>query len=261
MTNRGHLASRLRYISYPMSQKDLTVESRSVRGKVAARQMRRAGKLPAVIYGHGETPVSVSVDAKEFSDLISHSGVHVMLNLKGAANESAVIKKIERHPVKGIPATVDFQRVSLNERIHAKVAIVLENEPHDVKTGDGLLVQSLHEIDIEALPAEMPEQITIDISHLVLDGPAIHISEITVPAGIIVLTPGDEAIAAVNKPKKVDLDAPMDEADAAVEAEGQAKAEEAAAENTVATEEPTVAEPVAEVEPSPEAVALETKGE
>ncbi|RYG68198.1 50S ribosomal protein L25 [bacterium] len=243
-----------------MSQKELTVESRSGSGKVAARQLRRAGKLPAVIYGHGETPVQLTVDAKAFSDLIAHSGTHVLLNLKGAANESAVIKKIERHPVKGIPATIDFQRVSLNERIHAKVAIILENEPLDVKTGDGLLVQSLHEIDIEALPAEMPEHITVDISHLVLDGPAVHIGEITVPAGITVLTPGDEAIAAVNKPKKVDIDAPLDEADAAIEAEGLAKAEEAAAENTVATEE-VVAEPVAEVEISPEAAALESKGE
>jgi large subunit ribosomal protein L25 len=245
-----------------MSQKELNVESRTLRGKVAARQLRRAGKLPAVIYGHGEAPITLSVDAKEFSDLIAHSGVHVLLNLKGASNESAVIKKIDRHPVKGIPATIDFQRVSINERISAKVAIVLENEPLDVKTGDGLLVQSLHEIEISALPAEMPEHITVDISHLTLDGPAIHISEITVPAGITILTTGDEAIAAVNKPKKVDLDAPMDEADAEIEAEGLAKAEDAAADNAAVAEEPAAQAPAEEeVTISPEAAALESKGE
>lgn len=217
-----------------MAQKELSVEARSSRGKVASRQLRRAGKLPAVIYGHGEEPTLLSVNTKDFVDLISHSGVHILLNLKGASNESAVIKKIERHPVKGIPATVDFQRVSANERVTARVNLVLENEPLDVKTGSGLLVQSLHEIEISALPGEMPEHISVDISNLVLDGPAIHVGEITVPSGVTVLTGPDEAIAAVNKPKKVDLDAPLDEADAAVEAEGQAKAEEAAASNTVA---------------------------
>jgi large subunit ribosomal protein L25 len=241
------LALGLRYISYPMSQKVLNVESRTKHGKVAARQMRRAGKLPAVIYGHGETPVTLSVNTKEFSDLIAHSGVHVLLTLEGASTETAIIKKIERHPVKGTPATVDFQRVSLTERVTTKVTIVLENEPLDVKTGDGLLVQSLHEIEISAPSAEVPEHITVDISGLVLDGPAIHVSEITVPAGVQVLTHGEEAIAAVNKPKKVDIDAPLDEADAAIEAEGQAKAEEAAAENTVVVEA-TEAEPTAEAE-------------
>ena len=105
-----------------MSQKELLTESREPRGKVAARQMRRAGKLPAVLYGHGQDPISLSVNAKEFSDLIAHSGTHMLLNLKGASNETAVIKKIERHPVKGIPATIDFLRVSANERITAKVA-------------------------------------------------------------------------------------------------------------------------------------------
>ena len=224
-----------------MSQKELSVAPRSTSGKVAARQMRRAGQLPAVIYGHGETPVSLSVNAKEFSDLLAHHGLHSLLVLKGESNETAIIKKIERHPVKGIPATIDFQRVSRDEKITAKIALVLENEPLDVKTGDGLLVQSLHEIEISALPGEIPESISVDISHLVLNGPAVHISEITVPAGVTILTNGEEAIAAVNTPKKVDLDAPMDEEDAAIEAEGQHKAEEAAASNA---ENATVAEEV-----------------
>ncbi len=224
-----------------MSQQELNVESRQTGGKVAARQLRRAGKLPAVLYGHGETPVHLSVGAKEFSDLLSHHGSHSLLVLKGASTETAIIKTIARHPVKGIPATIDFQRVSRNERISAKVPILVVNEPLDVKSGDGLLVQSLHEIEISALPAEMPEHITVDISHLVLNGPAVHINEIEVPAGITVLTSGEEAIAAVNPPKKVDLDAPMDEVDAAIEAEGQAKAEEAAASNN---ENATVAEEV-----------------
>src|SRR4051812_33782926 len=110
-----------------MSQKELSVESRNTSGKVAARQMRRAGKLPAVIYGHGETPVSLSVNAKEFSDLIPLPGTHFCLPQKAPPPETAIIKNIGRHPVKGIPATIDFQRVSRNEKITAKVAIVLEN--------------------------------------------------------------------------------------------------------------------------------------
>ena len=215
-----------------MSQKELSVERRLSSGKIAAGQMRRAGKLPAVLYGHGETPVSLSVDAKEFSDLIAHAGIHSLLVLKGESDETAIIKSIARHPVKGIPATIDFQRVSRNERITVKVPLTLENEPLDVKSGDGLLVQSLHEIEVSVLPAEVPDSISVDISGLVLNGPAIHVSEIVLPAGVELLTSGEEAVAAVNPPAATDLDAPMDEVDAQIEAEGQVKAEEAEASNT-----------------------------
>ncbi len=224
-----------------MSQKELSTESRQLRGKVAARQMRRAGKLPAVLYGHGQDPISLSVNAKEFSDLIAHSGTHMLLNLKGASNETAIIKKIERHPVKGIPATIDFLRVSANERITVKILVHLTGEALDVRSGAGLLVQSLHEIEVSVLPAEVPNSIDVDISGLVLNGPAIHVSEITLPAGLELLSDGEAAIAAINPPAATDLDAPMDEADAAIEAEGQHKAEEAAASNN---ENATVAEDV-----------------
>ncbi len=214
-----------------MSTQALSTESRDLRGKVAARQLRRAGKLPAVLYGHGQEPISLSVGAKEFSDLIAHHGTHMLLNLTGAAGETAIIKKIERHPVKGIPATIDFLRVAANERIAVKVPVHLTGESLDVKTGDGLLVQSLHEIEVSVLPAEVPGSIDVDISGLVLSGPAIHVSEISLPAGVELLSDPETAVAAVNLPHATDLDAPMDATDAAIEAEGQHKAEEAAASN------------------------------
>ncbi len=230
-----------------MSQHTLSVESRELRGKEAAKRLRREGKLPAVIYGHKETPVSLTINAKELSDLLHHHGSHGFLTLKGAgADMTAIIKSFQRHPVKNIPTSVDFLRVSLNEEITVTVPIHLENEPLDVKSGDGLLVQSLHEITITAAASTMPQSITVDISGLVLNGPAIHISEITLPAGVVAVNDGDEAIAAVNPPTKADLDAPMDEADAAVEAEGMAKAEEAVESNTAAPHDEPGAEVAAE---------------
>lgn len=224
-----------------MSTQVLSTESRDTRGKVAARQLRRAGKLPAVLYGHGQEPVSLTVGAKEFSDLIAHHGTHMLLNLTGASGETAIIKKIDRHPVKGIPATIDFLRVSANEPITTSVAIHLIGEALDVKTGDGLLVQSLHEIEISTLPGSVPNAIEVDISGLVLNGPAIHISEITMPAGVTLLSDPEAAIAAVNLPHATDLDAPMDAADAIIEAEGHLKAEDAATSNI---ENATIAEEV-----------------
>lgn len=214
-----------------MSTQALATESRDLRGKVAARQLRRAGKLPAVLYGHGLEPISLSVGAKEFSDLIAHHGTHMLLNLTGASGETAIIKKIERHPVKGIPATIDFLRVAANERISVKIPVHLIGEAMDVRSGAGLLVQSLHEIEISVLPAEVPNFLEVDISELVLNGPAIHISEVTMPRGVELLSDPEAAIAVINLPAATDLDAPMDEADAAIEAEGQHKAEEAAASN------------------------------
>jgi large subunit ribosomal protein L25 len=217
-----------------MAQRELTVQSRDGIGKEAAKVMRRAGQLPAVLYGHGQQPVTLGVNAREFGDLIHHHGVHSLIVLRGDGHdETAIIKAVQRHPYRGVPTTVDFLRVSADEKITVTLPLILEGEPIDVKSGAGVLVQSLHEVELRTLSGEVPESIHVDISSLVLNGPPIHVSDIVIPSGAEMITPGDEAVAVINGPQaatREDIEAEA-ELEAAAEAGAAATAAAAAAES------------------------------
>lgn len=185
-----------------MSSFDLNVLSRETTGKEAAGRMRRAGQVPCVIYGHGEEPKKLSVNAKEMRDLISHGHSHGLLNLKieGSASMPAIIKSIQRHPATRALTTIDFLNVSLRETVQASVPLVLEGEPVGVRVDGGVLVHALHELLIEALPQDLPEHITIDVSNLEFNGAPIHVKEIAMPQGVTAITDGEEPVAVVNAP-------------------------------------------------------------
>ncbi|BCM93931.1 50S ribosomal protein L25 [Abditibacteriota bacterium] len=185
-----------------MATLELNVQKRETRGKEAAKVMRREGLLPAVLYGHGQTPVSLSVNAREFGDAMRHHGSTSLIVLKGLGDETALVKSIQRHPYKNTPQTIDFIRVSRGEEVHIKVPVVLTGEPISVRTAEGVLVHSLIEVEIAATPANIPDLISVDISHLELNGPAMHVSEIKAPAGVRILTDGEEAVAVINLPAR-----------------------------------------------------------
>ena len=186
---------------------DLNVQKRVTRGKEAAKVMRREGLLPAVLYGHGEEPVSLSINAREFGDAMRHHGTTSLIVLKGLNDETVLIKSIQRHPYKNTPQTIDFIRVSRNEEVHLKVPVVLTGEPISVRTAEGVLVHSLIEVEIAAKPNDIPDLISVDVTHLELNGPAMHVSEITAPQGVRILTDGAEAVAVINLPAKEEEEA------------------------------------------------------
>lgn len=206
-----------------MSSNELKVQSRELSGKAAAKKLRQAGTVPAVVYGRKEEPVKLTVNAKELRDLLAHHGSHGMLMLKSEDSSipdiPVIIKELQRHPFKQVVNSVDFLRVSLSEEVTATVTIVLEGEPVGVREG-GVLVQAIHELQISALPQNLPEHITVDVSALEMDGAPLHVSDITLPEGVTSLTAGEEAVAVVNHPK------------AEVEAEVTEGAEEGAVETT-----------------------------
>jgi large subunit ribosomal protein L25 len=186
-----------------MSSHDLKVAPRDTTGKEEAGRLRRAGQIPAVIYGHGEAPSNLSVNERDVRDLLAHGGAHGLLNLQMESGVMpAIIKELDRHPVSHKVNSIGFQRVSLDEKVKVSVPIVLEGEPQGVKMEGGVLVQSLHEIQIEALPQDLPESIAVDVSGLEFNGAPIHVNEITLPPGVTVLTSGEEAIAVVNPPDR-----------------------------------------------------------
>lgn len=185
-----------------MAQYELNVQSRTQTGKGAARQLRMKKQLPAVLYGHHQDPILFSMDQKEFTDLVHKHGTNSLLVLTGAGDgETAFIKQIQKHYVKNEIQTVDFIRVSRNEKITVKVPLVLTGEPEAVASGEGVLVQALHELELITTPANVPDSISVDVSALELGGAALTVAEIQdLPANIELVTSVEEAVAVVNLP-------------------------------------------------------------
>lgn len=185
-----------------MAQYELNVQSRTETGKGAARQLRMKNQLPAVLYGHKQEPIKFSVDRKEITDLVHKHGSNSLLVLTGdGGSETAFIKMLQKHWVKNEIQTVDFIRVSRNEQITVKVPVVLTGETTEMLTGEGVLMQALYEIELTTTPANVPSEISVDISHLELGGAAMTVADITgLPDGVTMVTDSEEALAAVNLP-------------------------------------------------------------
>jgi large subunit ribosomal protein L25 len=203
-----------------MASHDLTVAPREEKGKSAARRLRYAGQLPAVVYGRKEEPMKLTVNEKEFRDFVAHHGSHglLSLNIEGGQKIPAVVKELQRHPFKNHVQTIDFLRVSLSEKIHATVPIILEGEPDSVRVEGGVLVQSMHEVEIIALPQNLPEAVYADISHLEFNGAALMLSEIKLPEGIEFASEEDDDVAVVNPPRVEEVAEPTEEEVAAAAA-------------------------------------------
>ena len=188
-----------------MAQFEIPVSRRTIGGKEATKRLREEGKIPAVLYGHGEEPVMLSVDFRTFSDHIAHHGTKTLLVLSGdGGGETAFIKSTQKHYVKNTVQSIDLIRVSRTEKIHVKVPVILDGEPLSVRTGDGVLAPGTHEVEIIVSASDVPEAVHIDVSGLELDGPALHVSDITLPAGVELVTSGEESVATVNYPATVE---------------------------------------------------------
>jgi len=209
---------------------ELTVSSREVVGTSAVKRLRRTGQLPAVAYGRGKDPVNLSVDAHEFRTLLSHQGAGGLITLKftdGKADLPVIVKEIQIDPRRNEVRTLDFLHVSLSEKVSSTALLVLEGEPEGVRVDGGLLVQALHEIHISALPQNLPEHITLDITDLALNS-SLHVKDIKFPEGVEAVTDGEEIVASVAPPRveKEETEVAEGEAGAEAAAEGEAAAKE-----------------------------------
>jgi len=208
----------------------LTVSSREVVGTSAVKRLRRTGQLPAVAYGRGKDPVNLSVDAHEFRTLLSHQGAGGLITLKftdGKADLPVIVKEIQIDPRRNEVRTLDFLHVSLSEKVSSTALLVLEGEPIGVRQDGGLLTQSLHEIHISALPQNLPESITLDITDLELNS-SLHVSDIKFPEGVEAETDGEEIVASVAPPRveKEETEEAVEGEEAAAEGETPAKESE-----------------------------------
>lgn len=194
--------------------KKLSVQLREKTGKRRNRRLRSSGLIPAVLYGHKQDCVNLSVVADEVAAVLRHGNRFV--SLVGELTERAFIKECQWDTWGLAVLHVDFARVSEHEKIRLAVPVELRGEAPGVKEG-GVIKQVLHTIEIECEPASAPEKVEVNINHLGLPG-VIHVSEITFPEGVLPL---------------IDLSTPAVECNEAVEIEESEEAVEGTAEPEV----------------------------
>jgi large subunit ribosomal protein L25 len=232
----------------------ITATARAASGKGAARQTRFAGKVPAVIYGHGRATQPLSLDAKALE--MALAGVEPASTLFEVTVDGkktrALIREIQRHPIRPDVIHVDFYEIHADEKVKLKVPVHLVGTPEGVRNGGGVLDQVMREVEIEVLPEHIPERVELDVSALLI-GHSVHVSNLSIPNATILvapeltlatvvppraeeeLAPAPEAAAEVAEPELI-RKVREDEEGEAVEGEGEAKP--AKAEKTEKAEKP-----------------------
>jgi large subunit ribosomal protein L25 len=206
-----------------MEQK-LVAEKRDDSGKGVARKLRAAGRVPAILYGHGMDPLPLSVDSKELFHLFhTGAGANVLVDLVvDDAEHLAMPREVQRDHIKGRFIHVDFLVVRRDEKIEIDVPVRVVGESPGVKAG-GVLEHHLWDIHVECLPTNVPEAIEIDVSGLEI-GDSLRVGDLTAPDGVTILTNPDESVIAAVQPQMAIE--PEEEEEAAEAVEGEAAEEE-----------------------------------
>lgn len=209
-----------------MEEIKLTVEKRdgaSSRKELSA--LRGASRIPGVIYGGDKPALQVALSEKELLAARRKGGVNAILHLElGGKKETVIVKALQRHPVTDRLVHADFQRISMTEKIEARVPLHIVGEAPGVKNSGGILQHELRELRVRALPADIPQSIDVDVSKLELNMHLL-VNELPVGKGIEVLDAADHMVVHVTQAKAEVVEAAPAAAAAAGAAEGAAPAE------------------------------------
>ncbi len=222
--------------------------------KNAARRVRAAGKIPAVLYGPGHDPVAVEVDPKQITRILhSESGHNTIFDVavNGQPTAKAMIVDWQREPIKDRLIHIDLKRIALDKLLHLHVRVKLMGIPVGVKTEGGILDQVMREVEVECLPADIPSHIDVDVSGLGMHG-VLRVSELPKLNKVKYLTSADATVAHVVAIREEVAPAAAE----AAAAEGEAAPTAAApTEPEVAKKGKAEAEPAAGAAKKPEAGA------
>ncbi|HTC81458.1 MAG TPA: 50S ribosomal protein L25 [Acidimicrobiia bacterium] len=203
-------------------------------GKSAARKIRRAGKVPAIVYGQGADPEPVAVPSRELQHILAGAGgANTLINLDLSGRKDLVLaRQVVRHPVRHTLVHVDFIRVRRDQAVSAEVPIHLVGEAAGVRDG-GLLEQDTFTLSIEAKPADVPTGIQADVSALGI-GDHLTVADLTLPPGVVTTQDPGDLVAHVMQPRGLELPeeieaAEAEEAEAAEGGEAPAEGGESAA--------------------------------
>lgn len=188
----------------------LNAKAREDVGKGASRRLRRlSNQIPAIIYGGKGKPKNISLAENELAHALENEAFYshiITINVEGGKSQDVILKDLQRHPAKAQILHADFLRIDKKQKLHTKVPLHFINEETSigVKQG-GIVAHSLTELDIQCLPADLPEYIEVDMAEVEI-GQVVHISDLTLPKGVesVELLHGeehDQSVATINKPK------------------------------------------------------------
>lgn len=178
---------------------ELTAERRTVLGK-QVKQLREQGWTPGVMYGHGFDPVPLQFGARSLQQVLAQVGGSQLISIKVEGQEQpevALVREVQRDPIRRTPLHVDFYRVMMTERLTAEIPLEIIGKSPVVEAREGILLQGLSAIEVECLPGDLVDAIEVDLSDLTEVDQALHVRDLAVPAGIDILTDPDEMIVHV----------------------------------------------------------------
>ena len=214
-----------------MSETALVVESRANTGKGAVRKLRAAGRIPAILYGQGKESVPLTIDPRALEKVLKTGGANTLLDLTvqgrtDLGSPVALVKELQRHPIRGTILHADLYQVDLTKTVEVEVPIHLTGKAKGIDFG-GILEHSLREVALECLPRSIPASIEVDVSNMEI-GDVIHVRDLTLPAGVSLLSDPDLGVVHVALPAAEETPAAA-AAEAAPAAEGAAAAPAAGA--------------------------------
>jgi large subunit ribosomal protein L25 len=208
-----------------VSETALIVESRASTGKGAARKLRAAGRIPAVLYGQGKGSVPLTIDPRALEKVLRSGGANTLLDITVEGRPElgspvALVKELQRHPIRGTIVHADLYQVDLTRTVEVEVPVHLVGKAKGLDFG-GILEHSLREIALECLPRSIPAAIEVDISNMEL-GDVIHVRDLVLPAGVSLLTDPDLGVVHVALPAAEETPAVAAAEGAAAPATGEA---------------------------------------
>lgn len=164
--------------------------------------IRHRGGIPGVVYGHGIQNEQIQVESRAFEKVLSQTGLTTLLKLSVEDRDhNVIIREVQYHPVSGLPLHIDFYQVRMDEKVRAEVPLHLVGEAPAVKDLGGVMVRNIDELDIEALPADLPHDIAVDITQLKTFDDVIHVSDLKLPKGVTAFNDPADVVALVQPPR------------------------------------------------------------
>ena len=187
-------------------ESNLSIEHRSKLGTTGASALRHAGKIPAVVYGHGTAPEHVALDAKAFEDLLHRSGRNAIITLTGGGkkSETAMIRELQIHPVSRRVIHADLLRVSADESVSARLAVVTVGAARGVREAGGVMDVVTHELEVQGPANRIPDHLEVDVTELGIHD-HVNAGDVQLPAGFTMVTPADTTVVSV-EPSRTERD-------------------------------------------------------
>ena len=207
---------------------ELTAKQRAALGTRASKGIRKGGGLPGIVYGAGEEAQTVEIPANEFEKVWKAAGESTIITLKGLGKErSVLIQDVELDKIFGTPIHVDLLAVKADEEVEVGVPLVFTGAAPAEKDLGGSLVKVMHEIEVSALPKNLPHEITVDLSGLKTFEDQIKVGDIVLPAGVKAVSGESEVVALVQPPRAEEEEKPAEPIDLSkIEVEKKGKVEE-----------------------------------